>query len=69
METEDYKLFKMKQKEEHVNTHVQTSIALGAISQQPIQLATVPKVRLGKGGGEEETRGRIPEELSLKGSQ
>lgn len=51
METEDYKLFKMKQKEEHVNTHVQTSIALGAISQQPIQLATVPKVRLGKGGG------------------
>lgn len=59
METEDYKLFKMKQKEEHVNTHVQTSIALGAISQQPIQLATVPKVRLGKGAG---VRKRLGEE-------
>lgn len=69
METEDYKLLKMKQKEDHVNIHVQTSITLWAISQQPIQLTTVPKVCLGKGVGEEESQGRTPEELSLKGSQ
>lgn len=70
MKTEDYKPFEMKRKEEHVNIHIQTSVTLWAIFQQPIQLTTVPKVCLGMGGrGEEETQGRIPEELSLKGSQ
>lgn len=51
METEDYKLLKMKQKEDYVNIHMQTSITLWAISRQPIQLTTVPKVCLGKGAG------------------
>lgn len=70
METEDYKLLKMKQKEDYVNIHMQTSITLWAISRQPIQLTTVLKVCLGKGvGDEEESQGRTPEELSLKGSQ